>query len=214
MRTSTRPAVDSRSTGAPQDGWQRLSRTTGSPSPYSSTTPVLDDPKLVDGATAALRLAVTNARMRAEVRARTAGLAASRRRIVEAADAQRRAQEAELATGAQRHLAQAGLHLAALETEAGDELRAVLAEVRAEVATALRELAQFAQGVRPQSLTAGGLGAALPLLAGRAGLPVSVAFGVGRLPPPVEAAAGGHGCLAGRCSRRVVQTSAGAAAGR
>ncbi|WP_327426831.1 sensor histidine kinase [Streptomyces sp. NBC_01236] len=150
---------------------------------------VLDDPKLVDGATAALRLAVTNARMRAEVRARTAGLAASRRRIVEAADAQRRALEAELATGAQRHLAQAGLHLAALEAEAGDELRAVLSEVRAEVATALRELAQFAQGVRPQSLTAGGLGAALPLVAGRAGLPVSVAVGVGRLPPPIEAAA-------------------------
>ncbi|WP_406328074.1 sensor histidine kinase [Streptomyces sp. NBC_00203] len=127
--------------------------------------------------------------MRAEVRARTAGLAASRRRIVEAADAQRRALEAELATGAQRHLAQAGLHLAALEAEAGDELRAVLPEVRAEVATALRELAQFAQGIRPQSLTAGGLGAALPLLAGRAGLPVSVAVGVGRLPPPIEAAA-------------------------
>ncbi|MFF4274432.1 sensor histidine kinase [Streptomyces sp. NPDC001536] len=150
---------------------------------------VLDDPKLVDGVTAALRLAVTNARMRAEVQARMAGLAASRRRVVEASDAQRRALEAELATGAQLHLAQAGLHLAALEAEAGEELRAVLPKVLAEVDTALRELAQFAQGVRPQSLTTGGLGAALPLLAGRAGLPVSVAVSVGRLPPPVEAAA-------------------------
>ncbi|MFF4353047.1 sensor histidine kinase [Streptomyces sp. NPDC001530] len=150
---------------------------------------VLDDHHLVDGATAALRLAVANARMRAEIRARVAELATSRRRIVEAADAQRRALEAELATGAQRHLAQAGLHLAAFEAEAGEELRATLPEVLAEVATARRELAQFAQGIRPQSLTAGGLGAALPLLADRAGLPVSVAVGVGRLPPPVEAAA-------------------------
>ncbi|MGW7380516.1 sensor histidine kinase [Streptomyces sp. NPDC054794] len=150
---------------------------------------ILDDPQLVRGAVAALRLTVANARMRAEARARMAELAASRRRIVEAADAQRRALEAELATGAQRHLGQARLHLAALDAEAGKELRAVLREVLDEVATALVELAQFAQGVRPQSLTSGGLGAALPLLADRAGLPVSVAVGVGRLPPPIEAAA-------------------------
>ncbi|MER5472961.1 hypothetical protein [Streptomyces sp. NPDC002685] len=150
---------------------------------------VLDDSKLVDGATAALRLAVTNARMRAEVHARMAGLAAARRGIVEAADTQRRALEAELATGAQRHLAQAELHLAALKAEADEELHGALAEVLAEVATARRELAQFAQGVRPQSLTAGGLGAALPLLADRARLPVTVTVGVCRLPPPIEAAA-------------------------
>ncbi|NUV63147.1 hypothetical protein [Streptomyces sp. CAI-85] len=150
---------------------------------------VRDDPQLVRGAVAALRLTVANARMRAEARARMAELAASRRRIVEAADAQRRALEAELAAGAQRHLVQARLHLAALEAESGDELHAVLEEVRAEVATALCELAQFAQGVRPRSLTTGGLGTALPLLAERAGLPVSVTVGVERLPPPIEAAA-------------------------
>ncbi|MFE4703613.1 sensor histidine kinase [Streptomyces sp. NPDC056738] len=149
----------------------------------------MDDPKLVAGATAALRLAVTNAGMRAQVRACMADLAASRRRIVEAAESQRLALEAELATGAQCHLAQAEIHLAALKAEGGEDLRAGLAEVLAEVAAARQELAQFAQGVRPQSLTAGGLGAALPLLADRARLPVSVAVGVGRLPPPVEAAA-------------------------
>jgi signal transduction histidine kinase len=150
---------------------------------------VLDDQKLVAGATAALRLAVANARMRAEVRARVAELAASRRRVVEAADAQRRALEAELAAGAQQHLAQAAHHLAALQAEAHDELRATLPQVLAEVAAARRELAQFAQGVRPHSLTAGGLGAALPLLAVRSGVEVTVAVGVGRLPPAVEAAA-------------------------
>ncbi|WP_329332811.1 hypothetical protein OG252_00545 [Streptomyces sp. NBC_01352] len=149
---------------------------------------VQDDRILLEGAIAALRLAVTNARMRAEVRARMAELATSRRRIVEAADAQRRTLEAELATGAQRHLAQAGHHLVRLEPEADGELRTTLRKVLAEMSAARHELAQFAQGVRPQSLTTGGLGAALPLLAGRAGLPVSVTVSVGRLPPPVEAA--------------------------
>lgn len=150
---------------------------------------VLDDEKLVAGATAALRLAVANARMRAEVRARVAELAASRRRVVEAADAQRRALEAELAAGAQQHLTQAAHHLAALQAEADDELRAMLPQVLSEVTAARYELAEFAQGVRPHSLTAGGLHAALPLLAVRSGVEVKVVVGVGRLPPPVEAAA-------------------------
>ncbi|MGD1221450.1 sensor histidine kinase [Streptomyces krungchingensis] len=149
---------------------------------------VRSDPQLLHGAIAALRLTVANARMRAEVRARMAELATARRRIVEAADAQRRALEAELTTGAQTHLAQALRHLHALEAETDEEGRAVLPQVLAEVVAAQRELAQFAQGVRPPSLTAGGLGAALPLLADRAGLAVSVSVDVGRLPPPIEAA--------------------------
>ncbi|RPF39177.1 sensor histidine kinase [Streptomyces sp. TLI_185] len=149
---------------------------------------VLDDPDLIDGAIAALRLTVANARMRADIRARVAELAASRRRVVEVADAQRQALQAELAATAQHHLAQAALHLAALEAEADGELCAVLPEVLAEVATARRELAQFAQGIRPESLTAGGLGAAVPLLADRAGLPVCVTVRVGRQPAPLEAA--------------------------
>ncbi|MEU1198699.1 ATP-binding protein [Streptomyces sp. NPDC005813] len=149
---------------------------------------VLSDPQLIHGAVAALRLTVANARMRAEVRARMAELATSRRRIVEAADAQRRALEVELTTGAQTHLAQALHHLCALEAETDEEGRAVLSQVLAEVAAAQRELARFAQGVRPPSLTAGGLAAALPLLADRAGLAVSVAVDVGRLAPPIEAA--------------------------
>ena len=51
---------------------------------------VLEDPELVEAVAAATRLAVTNVRLQAEVLARAEQLAASRRRIVEAADAQRR----------------------------------------------------------------------------------------------------------------------------
>jgi len=59
---------------------------------------------------------------------------------------------------------------------------------RAEVSGARADLREFAQGVRPAALGAGGLRAALPLLAARATVPVTVAVRVGRLPPAVESA--------------------------
>ncbi|HKD97377.1 MAG TPA: ATP-binding protein, partial [Micromonosporaceae bacterium] len=148
----------------------------------------LEDLKLIAGATAALRLAVTNARLRSEVRARVADLAAARRRIVEAADAQRLAIEAELATGAERHLSEVAHQLAVLEEAADEQLQSELRPILADVEAGRRELREFAQGIRPQSLTAGGLSAALSQLASRAGLPVTVDVSVGRLPPAVESA--------------------------
>ncbi len=65
----------------------------------------LDDPGLVEAVAAAARLAVSNARLQAEVRARVVELAASRSRLVEAADEQRRLLEAELRDGAEQRLA-------------------------------------------------------------------------------------------------------------
>ncbi|MFI6831800.1 sensor histidine kinase [Kribbella sp. NPDC050241] len=146
---------------------------------------VLDDHKLVDGVSAALNLAVANARMRAEVQARVSALAASRRRIVEAADAQRRALEAELALGAERRLGQVARLVADVQRGSSAD---GLAEVVAEVRGAQTELREFAQGVRPSPLGSGGLAAALPVLAARAPLQVELAVSVGRLPPAVEAA--------------------------
>ena len=54
---------------------------------------VLGDPRLVADVAAAARLAVANARLQAQVRSRVAEVAASRRRIVQAADTQRRGLE-------------------------------------------------------------------------------------------------------------------------
>jgi signal transduction histidine kinase len=149
---------------------------------------LMDDQTLIGGAAAAVRLAVTNARMRAEVRARVADLAASRRRIVEAADAQRLALEAELAAGADRHLAQVARHLTDLEHSSDDHQRSELRPVLADLDVGRRELREFAHGIRPQSLATGGLSAALSALACRAGVPVTVNVKVGRLPPAVESA--------------------------
>ncbi|MDQ3710505.1 MAG: hypothetical protein M3387_14615, partial [Actinomycetota bacterium] len=64
----------------------------------------IDDPRLVGGVASAARLAVANARLQAEVRARVAELTASRRRIVEAGDAQGRELARELAQGPERRL--------------------------------------------------------------------------------------------------------------
>ena len=65
---------------------------------------VLDDPVLVNAVAAAAGVAVANARLQAEVRARVAEVEASRRRIVEAGDAERRRLERELREGAERRL--------------------------------------------------------------------------------------------------------------
>src|SRR4029077_9880484 len=66
---------------------------------------VLDDPALLSAAGSAARLAVSNARLQAEVGTRVGEVEASRRRIVEASDQQRDRLERELREGAERRLA-------------------------------------------------------------------------------------------------------------
>jgi signal transduction histidine kinase len=149
---------------------------------------VLDDQALIDGATSALRLAVTNVRMRAQVRARVGELAAARRRIVEAADAQRRALESELAAGAERRLSSVATLLDEVRDRADESVRVELGEVRAELGGAEDELREFAQGIRPALLGSGGLGAAVPVLAARGPVPVHLEIAVGRLAPTIESA--------------------------
>jgi signal transduction histidine kinase len=148
---------------------------------------VLDDSGLVEAVAAAARLAVSNARLQADARERVVALAASRRRIVEAADAQRRRLVGELSDGVQRRLDAAARLL--------DDVRQVdgpaadlLNEVGGELRNARADLAEFARGIHPRALTEGGLAAALPALAERAGVPVRLTLSSGRLPPAIEAA--------------------------
>ena len=150
---------------------------------------VLDDTALLEGVAVATRLALANARLQAEVRARVDQLATSRRRIVEAADTQRRQLERELHEGTEQRLAAVMDHVAALEQEV-DERRAreTLADVQRELRVASAELAALARGIHPAALTNGGLRAALPELASRAPVPVEVRVDAGRVPAAVEAA--------------------------
>jgi hypothetical protein len=147
---------------------------------------LLDDPRLVSGVGSAARLAVSNARMRAEVRQRVTELAESRRRLVDAADAQSRRLGGELEDGAERRLERVSDLIDQAELASG--CGTLLPGVRTELDSARQELREFAQGIRPTALGAGGLPAAVPLLAARAPVPVDVLIAVGRLAPTVEAA--------------------------
>jgi signal transduction histidine kinase len=137
----------------------------------------LDDPELVAAAASATGLAITNARLQAEVRARVAEVEASRRRIVEAADDQRRRLERELREGAQRHLARVAVLVGDIEPELGTRVEGARAEVR-----------EFARGIHPATLTEHGLAAAVRELAERSSIPVMVLGALGRLPASVETA--------------------------
>jgi signal transduction histidine kinase len=149
---------------------------------------VVDDERLVAAVAAAARMAVTNARMQAEAHLRLDELAASRRRIVESADEQRRRLERELSDGADRRLEAVLQMLDDARRGAGHEHGRTLEALAGEVRGARAELHDVAQGIRPAELSKGGLASALPVLARRAPLPVDVVVDVGRLPPAVEAA--------------------------
>ena len=150
---------------------------------------VLEDPALVEAVASAASMAVSNARLQAEVRARVVEVAASRRRIVEAADGQRRRLERELRDGAERHLARVAGLLEEARADADRPVAAMFAGAEEELRAARAELRDFAQGIHPTALADGGLAAALPVLAARAGVSVELAVSVGRLDPVVEAAA-------------------------
>lgn len=143
------------------------------------------DRALVESVAAAARIAVANARLQAEVQARAAELEASRRRIVEAADAQRRRLEQELRQGAERRLENVAALLTDARRAGGGE---AIGALETELDEARRELREFAHGVHPAALTDGGLVPALALLAERSALRLDLKGEVGRLPAPLEAA--------------------------
>jgi signal transduction histidine kinase len=120
-------------------------------------------------------------------------LAASRARIVEAGDAERRRLERNLHDGAQQRLVSVALALCEIEQKLDrqpETARRVLAAAREELARALEELRELARGLHPAILTDRGLDAALEALVARSPVPVEVeALPAERLPEPVESAA-------------------------
>jgi PAS domain S-box-containing protein len=119
-------------------------------------------------------------------------LAASRARIVEAGDAERRRLERNLHDGAQQRLVALSLNLRMAARSCGDDpdARAAFERATEELAQALEELRELARGIHPAVLSDRGLEPALDALAARTPLPVEIAVGLEeRLPEPVEAAA-------------------------
>jgi signal transduction histidine kinase len=130
--------------------------------------------------------AIANAESRAE-------LAASRARVIAAADDARRRIERDLHDGAQQRLVTLSVALRTMEATmpAGSgKQSAEVAQIADGLAAAVQELQELSRGIHPAVLTQGGLAPALKALRRRS--PVGVTLDIGferRLPGQVEAAA-------------------------
>lgn len=151
--------------------------------------------ELVQSVGAAAALALENERLHAELRAQLAELRASRARLVEATDAERRRIERNLHDGTQQRLVSIAMSLGLLESklpEGSVEAPALVRETREALALALEELRELTQGIHPTLLAERGLPAALDELCRRAALPVHLELEFElehRLPDQVESAA-------------------------
>jgi signal transduction histidine kinase len=143
---------------------------------------------------AAVRLALENERLQAEALAQLEQLRASRVRIVETGDAERRRLERDLHDGAQQRLLALSydLRLARASTQADGDAQTgtLLTEATDHARAALGELRDLAHGIYPAILAGAGLAAAVATLADAAPLPVEIlAEAQGRYPAAVETAA-------------------------
>jgi signal transduction histidine kinase len=129
--------------------------------------------------------AIANAESRSE-------LAASRARVIAAADATRRRIERDLHDGIQQSLIVCELRLRTAEADLPpgcEELRRQLALVAEGLADAVHELREIARGLHPTILSARGIGYALKALARRSAIPVELHLPENpALPEAVEAA--------------------------
>jgi PAS domain S-box-containing protein len=120
-------------------------------------------------------------------------LAASRVRIVEASDTERRRLERNLHDGAQQRLVALSVGIRLVQSRlhrSPDEAKELLDRLAEELAATITELREIAQGIHPAVLTERGLEAALDVLAARTPLAVELDVDVDkRLPEPVETAA-------------------------
>jgi signal transduction histidine kinase len=138
-------------------------------------------------------LAVENERLSAEVEAQLQEVRASRARIVEAGDQERRRVERDLHDGAQQRLVSLSLELQVARRALGDDgdpaVARSLERAAEEALAALSELRDLALGIYPLILTEAGLGPAVESLADRTPVDVSVDVSAERFPPAVEGAA-------------------------
>jgi signal transduction histidine kinase len=147
-----------------------------------------EDPGRVEAVGSMARLALENERLAAQVRAQLEEVRASRTRIVEAADAERRRIERDLHDGAQQRLVALAMRLdQAREGSAG--AAALIDATTAELLTAVKEVRDLARGLHPTILTDSGLAAAVEALAERTPFAVTSDVTEARFPTDVEVAA-------------------------
>jgi signal transduction histidine kinase len=152
------------------------------------------EPQLVRMAAAAASMALEHSRLEAEVQAQLELVRASRARIVEAGDAERRRLERDLHDGAQQRLVTLALALSMARGRAAGaddpELAALIDSAAKEAREALTELRELARGIHPAVLTETGLAGAVQSLVERSPVATTVAeVPDGRYPAMIEATA-------------------------
>jgi signal transduction histidine kinase len=151
------------------------------------------EPELVKVTVTAASLALEHARLQAEVEAQLEQVRASRARIVEAGDAERRRLERDLHDGAQQRLVTLSLALGMARSQAAatnPELAALLEAAAGEAQAAITELRELARGIHPAILTETGLAGAIQALAERSPVAATItAVPAGRYPAHIEATA-------------------------
>jgi signal transduction histidine kinase len=155
---------------------------------------LLAEPALAEEVAATARLALDNERLQAEAWSQLEDLRASRGRIVQSGDAERRRLVRDLHDGAQQQLVTLTLALRLARTRLGSGLDPALAgrfdQAEAELRAALADLRELAQGIFPVILAEEGLSAAVEALAEAGPAPMEItALPDERLSSPVEAAA-------------------------
>jgi signal transduction histidine kinase len=144
-------------------------------------------------------LVLRGARLRAELAQRVDELTlradeltASRRRLVDTQDEERRRLERDIHDGAQQHLVALAVNLRLahnLAQRSPERATMVLKEQSQAAEDTIRTLTELSRGIYPRLLTDAGLGAALEAAAKTSPVPVTVSVEPGRLAAGVEAAA-------------------------
>lgn len=153
-------------------------------------------PRLVEAVLAASSLPLQNAGLHARAAVHVAQVQASRERIVQAGDVERRRIERDLHDGAQQRLMALALRLRmsqrALPADApvADDLSDAVTEVLATV----EQLRELTRGILPPVLTDEGLAVALRTVAARMPVPIELDVKAARFPPTVEVTAWFFAC--------------------
>ncbi|HKZ14257.1 MAG TPA: histidine kinase [Solirubrobacterales bacterium] len=151
-----------------------------------------DRPEFLDAVCACVVSGLERQRLDAALASSLADVAASRKRLVGAADGARQKIERDLHDGAQQQLValRVKLELAREALEADpDEAAEMVAGLGPEVEEIIEEVRSLARGIYPALLASDGLGEALRSAAQRLPVPVRIdADGIGRLPSETESA--------------------------
>lgn len=152
---------------------------------------VIENADLVRTAGRVVSVAIDRQRLIVELLASREALRASRVRIVEEGDRERRRIARDLHDGLQARLVLTAIRAQQLSDDAAGETRATAAGLREDVECAIDELRRLVHGVLPPLLLERGLTAAATDFAERMPVPTQLdANGqIGRLPPAVESAA-------------------------